>query len=122
MENASKALLIAGAILIVIVLISVGMLIVNSTNDVTGQASATATSQAIQTFNNQFIQYEGEQKGSTVKNLYQTVQASNAANPDHTVTLNLPTSSSADLVNSKIYKVEISQYEAGYVQIIDVTE
>ena len=82
MENASKALLIAGAILIVIVLISIGMLIVNSTNDVTEQAQTTAAGQSIQIFNSKFIQYEGKQKGSTVKNLYQSVMASNAANAD----------------------------------------
>ena len=41
MENASKALLIAAAVLIVILLIAFGMRIFNSTSDVSGQASET---------------------------------------------------------------------------------
>ena len=36
MENASKALIIAGAILISILLISVGIMVMNSTDEVTG--------------------------------------------------------------------------------------
>ena len=69
MENASKALLIAGAVLIVIVLISVGMLIVNQASSVTDQAGDSMTGQAIDAFNNQFQNYAGIQKGSSIKTL-----------------------------------------------------
>lgn len=41
MENATKALLIAAAVLIVILLIAFGMRIFNSTSDVSGQAQET---------------------------------------------------------------------------------
>lgn len=41
MENATKALLIAAAVLIVILLIAFGMRIFNSTSDVSGQAQGT---------------------------------------------------------------------------------
>lgn len=41
MENASKALLIAAAVLIVILLIAFGMRIFNSTSNVSGQATET---------------------------------------------------------------------------------
>ena len=43
MENATKALLIAAAVLIVILLIAFGMRIFNSTSDVSGQATSTGT-------------------------------------------------------------------------------
>ena len=69
MENASKALLIAGAILICIVLISIGMLVLNSTTDVTEQVGDITASQAAQAFNNQYMNYDGMQKGSSVKRL-----------------------------------------------------
>ena len=128
MENASKALLIAGAILIVIVLISIGMLIVNSTNDVTEQATTTAQGQAIQTFNSQFTQYEGTQKGSTVKNLYQSVQASNAANRDsgeRQVQWNghapdPATDKMSEIKNSAKYTVDLTYGSDGYVSGITV--
>ena len=77
MENASKALLIAGAILVCIVLISVGMLIVNSTSEVTDQVGDLTSSQAAQTFNNQFSKYVGKQKGSTVKALMESIATNN---------------------------------------------
>ena len=41
MENATKALLIAAAVLIVILLLAFGMKIFNSTSDVSGQATST---------------------------------------------------------------------------------
>ena len=41
MENASKALLIAAAVLVVILIIAFGMRIFNSTSDVAGQADST---------------------------------------------------------------------------------
>ena len=125
MENASKALLIAGAILIVIVLISVGMLIVNSTQDMTDQAGTTATSQAVQTFNQQFTQYQGTQKGSTVKTLYQAYIASNGANTDsgHQITWDSSTGCVYDMStvsNSKKYTVSLSYDSEGYVNKITV--
>ena len=49
MENASKALLIAAAVLIVILLIAFGMRIFNSTSDVSGQASDTGKELSNQT-------------------------------------------------------------------------
>ena len=41
MENASKALLIAAAVLVVILIIAFGMRIFNSTSDVSSQADST---------------------------------------------------------------------------------
>lgn len=80
MENAAKALLIAGAILIVIVLISVGMMIVSSATDVVDSSSDTTKSQAVQAFNSTFNNYSGNQKGSAIKTLLETISTSNATN------------------------------------------
>ena len=70
MENASKALIIAGAILISILLISVGIIVMNAINNPVQQGAASADSQAIEIFNGKFTGYMGRQKGSTVKALY----------------------------------------------------
>ena len=59
MENASKALIIAGAILISILLISVGIIIMNAINDPVKQGADTATSQAVEIFNSKFSGYAG---------------------------------------------------------------
>ena len=78
MENASKALLIAGAILIVIILIGIGVAVINSTSNLQDQAGSSADSMAAQTFNAQFTAYEGSGKSaSQVTSLISAIKASN---------------------------------------------
>ena len=77
MENASKALIIAGAILISIVLVSVGVIVVNSLN--TDDAVTTMNQQEIQAFNAKFVSSTGTKKsGSVVKSLISTVITNNS--------------------------------------------
>ena len=75
MENASKALIIAGAILIAILIIGLGVFIFN-------QAANTFDNNqfdqlAVQQFNAQFEPYEGNQMGSEVRQLLQKVISNN---------------------------------------------
>ena len=85
MENASKALIIAGAILIAILLITIGIVLINSGRDVTERGTAAMKSQAIQSFNAQFTPYEGTITGSQIKSLLSTVRSSNAVDDAHQV-------------------------------------
>lgn len=85
MENASKALIIAGAVLISILLITIGIILINSGRDVIEGSTTQMSSQKIQTFNAQFTAYEGTKKGSEIKGIYNTVEASNAADQAHQV-------------------------------------
>lgn len=79
MENASKALIIAGAILIAIVLVSVGVIVVNSLN--TDNAVSTMTEQEIKAFNAKFESSTGPNvSGSVVKSLIATVITNNSTN------------------------------------------
>ena len=78
MENASKALIIAGAILISIILISIGILVVNGADSVVGGGQEQLDAQAIQAFNAQFMNYAGNKRGSTVNTLMNAVISSNA--------------------------------------------
>lgn len=80
MENASKALLIAGAILIVILLIGVGMMVFQGAQTSIEGSLDTMSSQEVQAFNSQFSSYEGTVKGSAAKSLIQKVIASNGSN------------------------------------------
>jgi len=111
MENASKALIIAGAILISILLISVGVLIMNSTGDTT----------AIRTFNSNFTPYLGEhQTASQIRALVSAVNASNAKDSDqeHQITLE-PADINKTLKSSKKYTVE-ADYDNGYISKITI--
>ena len=84
MENASKALIIAGAILLAILLISLG--IMNQAQDTVNNSGMTQAE--ITTFNNKFLKYEGTQKGSVVKSLVNEVIASNADSSNPVVKVN----------------------------------
>lgn len=85
MENASKALIIAGAILISILLITIGIVLINSGKDITTTGASQMASQNIQTFNSQFTAYEGTVKGSQVRSLLNAVRASNVTDEAHQV-------------------------------------
>ncbi len=77
MENASKALIIAGAILLSILIIALGIFVFNAAKGAVNTDQLDATE--IQAFNEPITQYEGRQMGSQVKSLLGTL-ISNAGN------------------------------------------
>lgn len=134
MENASKALLIAGAILICILLIGIGMLVYQSTQGTISEAVAQMSSQEKDIFNSQFQQYSGQRvNGSNVRALLQKVRSNNTANQDVeekqvAITGNgIPktTEITAEIINNiitaKTYKVEPEDENGdGLIDIITI--
>lgn len=112
MENASKALIIAGSVLIAILLISLGLVIFNSTSGVTDQATKLGETLEDSTFNSQFLKYCGSGvKGDQVLLLLDYIMAYNGKNdPDINVTKasGEPTLSSIrnSIITVQIYTVE----------------
>ena len=133
MENASKALIIAGAILISILLIAVGMMVYNSAMKPIGVATGSMDSISIQMFNQRFQGYDGTQKGSNIKELISEVITSNSTNEDGVLVLitmsgGTATSDNAGLstmrsgvTNGKTYTVKIVYDINGAVSQIDIT-
>lgn len=132
MENASKALIIAGAILLAILLISLGIMIftqAQSTVNNSGMSQAEITS-----FNSQFSKYENDKiKGSMVKSLVQEVNTNNAQDESSEHQINLdgvdPVKQGANqyltsgITNTKTYKVTITEYATdGRISKIKVEE
>ncbi len=77
MENASKALIIAGAILLSIVLITLGVVIIGRGQETVDQANI--DDQVVSTWNQKWTQYEGKElTGTTVNNLLNSIISSNA--------------------------------------------
>ena len=77
MENASKALIIAGAILLAILLISLGIMIFKQAQDTVNNSGMSQAE--ITAFNNKFLKYEGKgKKTSDIKMLANEVLVSNA--------------------------------------------
>lgn len=79
MENASKALIIAGAILLSILLISLGIMVYTNARGTVTEANL--DSESAQTYNGKFTQYCGRKKSADdVNTLVQAIQSNNAAN------------------------------------------
>lgn len=142
MENASKALLIAGAVLIVIVLISIGMMIVQQSQGVGDQVAEISGNQATTSFNSTFTKYQGSQKGSSIKTLLEEVSTNNATalktsqhiikvtikddvaklNIDATDDSQILTQTASKIVGSGRYNVEMTEKDSeGYITLITVT-
>ena len=84
MENATKALLIAGSILIAIILIAVGVRIFNSGDETANSVESTLGGREVSNFNNKFKPYEGNSKsGKQVKELINLVRVSNTTNNEY---------------------------------------
>lgn len=77
MENASKALIIAAAILIAIVLITLGVYVIGVGQDQIKNSGMSDIE--ITTFNQKFTKYEGTRNGSEIKTLIQEVNTSNVS-------------------------------------------
>lgn len=75
MENASKALIIAGAILLSILIIGLGMFIYQQAADVMGNTGLTA--QEVQAYNSKFLNYEGQKNGASVRALCDLIRNHN---------------------------------------------
>ena len=76
MENATKALLIAAAVLIAILIISLGLVVYNSSAETVNQANL--SQQEVQAANEKFARYNGTNKrGSEVNAMLNTVLNAN---------------------------------------------
>ena len=80
MENASKALIIAGAILLSILIIGLGMAIYQQASGAIGNANMDP--QKIQAYNSEFASYEGTKSGTQVRALLDIIRSHNLANTD----------------------------------------
>ena len=80
MENASKALIIAGAILLSILIIALGIFVFNAAKGAVNTKQLDATEK--QTFNAPIEQYEGRQIGSSVKQLIAELITNASTNAD----------------------------------------
>lgn len=121
MENASKALIIAGAILLAILIISLGIMIYNQASGVVNNNAMTEVE--VTSFNQKFEQYLGDQvRGANVNSLVNAVNANNTSVDDSSkqVELTGATATSAnaktykkDFATGKTYKVEVEAYTTG---------
>ena len=119
MENATKALLMGGAILIAILLISIGVLLFQSTDDIRGEANTSMSTAAVGAFNTKFTPYIGKGKSAEqTKALISLINANNA-NSSHNVKM-VDINSASDISSSFKYDV-LEKYDInGYITEISI--
>lgn len=145
MENLSKALLIAGSILVAILIISLGIHIFNSTSGLPDQVDSDSELVSASSFNSQFSTYfSNSTSGTQAKALVYKVMSNNSTS-DHKIHLNLYSASGSliymhqketsvlqkiydRISNSSKYKIRISDgcrsysngYDNGYIACIAI--
>ena len=128
MENASKALIIAGAILIAILLIGIGMFVYNSSMKPIDQSGQQMDAQAVQMFNTRIEQYAGTNKrAAQIKSLLSEVQALNsggtgASKIEVTGIGNDVTSAQIALETNALYTVKLTYGNGGLVSSVAITK
>lgn len=133
MENASKALIIAGAILISIVLVAIAVMVVGNLNTSVDETVAQMDQTAKDMFNAQFENFEGRQSGSNARQLISRVISNNTTNSDveaKQVTVsfngqNAKTSSELSSIRTALnagvyYTVSITYGDAGLITTISI--
>lgn len=131
MENASKALIIAGAILLAILIISLGIMIFSQASGVVDSNAMDEV--AVTTFNSKFEQYAGDNvRGANVNALISTVVQNNLTNSGDTskqvkVTFNgtakneITSKSQVVALTGKSYSVKTEQDDkSGYTTLITI--
>lgn len=132
MENATKALMIAGAVLIAIMIIGVGIMIFQSGQETVNSSIGKMDQIEIDTFNSELLAYEGNQKGSNVKQLITKVITLNATNTgtydDKVIEINgkkeandLATERTG-ITNGKTYNVSMQYNSGGLITTITIGE
>lgn len=134
MENASKALIIAGAILLSILIIGLGMMIFGQAKEAIDGSGI--DQQKVAAYNAEFEGYCGTNvNGSKVRSLYDTVRSHNTINQDDesllvgindVKTVTELNAAKATIKAGKTYKVEVPEggydTKTGYIINITVTE
>ena len=90
MENVTKALLIAAAVIVVLVIIGLGMYYLNVGRKAM-QSTGQLDSAEVQSYNSEFTSYAGVQNGSNVIELMNRVNRHNSekiADPDYQISFN----------------------------------
>lgn len=117
MENASKALLMAGAVLISILIFTLMATLFLNAKEVFGSYEETKKIEAIEQFNVNFTKYLGENL-----NIYQVVTICNCARENNvTGSINYTVDNIEENIN-KVYSLQITNYSNGYVKSISFTE
>ena len=87
MENASKAMIIIGAVIITVLLMSVALFIYGTSQGLLKSTGESLSEQEILSFNQQWTYYDGEQTGDSIKDLLRRMIQNCVTNSEEQVRL-----------------------------------
>lgn len=137
MENATKALLIAAAVLVAIIIISLGVTIVSGARNQINKSSDALDDAEVEAFNSKFSSYEGGSvSGTRVKTLVKTAYQQNQKEDDESRRVNVKngdelildsTAANPDDPSGKIktgsrYSVKFTTKKSGMIETIELKE
>ena len=118
MDNASKALIMAGAILLAVAIVGLGVYFFSMSEGLTNQAGDSIENLSAELQNSEILKYEGERvKGTDVKAMIRKLTQIGDDWPE-----TLPTFNTADYKNNKLYNVTMTLGTTGYVKEITITQ
>ena len=124
MDNASKALIMAGAILIAVAIVGIGIYIFSSANSMTGDAVNQIDALTVTSINSQLQLYEGTIRGRELRQAISTARSINKQNtlPDGgAIKVNgqaLGDDITSGIVDNQSYTVSFKYSDAGYINDI----
>lgn len=129
MENATKALLIAAAVLVAILIISLGLAVYNKASSATDSADLSSTE--IQAQNEKYAKYEGSgRRGSEVNALLETALNANLTAKQEgskvtikqgsTVLIDKDSKTYTKVDSSKLYTVTCTRNSSGIIDTITI--
>lgn len=119
MENATKALLIAGGVLIAIIIISVMVVTFQKTGNVSKTYKSNIDEEEITKFNTNFTKYVGEEL-----NIQQAISITNFAKNNNVEVKNGKTTADItdEIINKKMFKLIILNYnDDGYINKVQIS-
>lgn len=118
MENATKALIMAGAILISILLISVGLILFNSTSGMVDQAASSSDYMSISIFNSRFTQHFGTNiSGSQAKAFVNSIIINNSYSSNPKLLVNLCDKNGTHIINGHSSTVQELQTLSNHISV-----
>lgn len=120
MDNASKALIMAGAILLAVAIVGLGVYLFSLSQGLIDTAESSLSGLSVTLQNNELIKYEGQRRGAEVRTLINSV---NYLDDNWPTDLGFAEGSVITGIKSgKLYDVTCTTDDTGYVSVVSISE
>ena len=120
MDNASKALIMAGAILLAVAIVGLGVYLFSLSQGLIYTAESSLSGLSVTLQNNELVKYEGTRRGSEIRQLINSVNYLKTDWPED-LELKGDTTTTAGVKSGKLYDVTVTtDSTSGYVKTVTI--